>query len=1185
MFAVYFRMLRTFGFLALLQILFFARESYQSTHKVNTSMLPKMSILSIMDESTVKSYPCPKECSCRLLTNPERMDVSCTVDVLNKSRYFSDLNKTNILSYMGVNCNSDKPGRLPDGIFQSLHTFAGLTILDCKLVHVSARAFSGMTSLSRLVIRGGKITNFDKGSLQIPELSKLEVVSFTETSLSYAPSLCNLTNLWLVNISKNGIKRFEDTGLICQKPGNIEIIDISENYIRYLPTKFKSVSSKLKCLVCSNNNINKINETVFETLTDMEILDVRHNRLTDFPFDFLNDSSKMQTLRLGYNKIEVLSKGIFSSLKNMSLLNMDAMGLKNNVWSELKCLTTLRQLYIRCNNIDSFDTETMYALKKLERMELSGNLFKQILNRTFAFQGKVMSLNMSSNLVEEIDKDAFIGLSSLKLLDLKHNQIKKIHSDALSQLRLLEILNLSYNHIEILPRFPLSLKGIDLRCNDVVTFHPFTFYGITSLIGINLMSNRLTVLPNNAFTNTNLQLLNLANNNISSVGDQIPWPTQLQNLILRNNSISNIDFVTNMYCLKVLDLSYNKLTTLAAGKEKWLFPNSMEELILGWNNIHFVQNFVFQLSNIRDIDLRMNRISTLSREALHVSQTNLMPVNYYLLGNPFSCDCNLAWIEDVSSVQNGVYFESYIIRDIGSLYCENVYRHKPGLMKDLPTTKFLCTYAETCPPNCECCSTLICPCRRYCPKNCTCYQNNKQDVNIVDCIGAKLQSVPQNISTTCTILDISGNTFTTIASGTFKTLSHLKELYLNRSHIYEIKSKTFTGLYNISILDLGYNFLHSIVPAMFHGLGNLEVLTLSFNNINFIQERSFDPLTKLWYLDISGNDLKTLSRHEFASMSKLTSLKLSENPWSCECQYLEIMNNFTWGNARHIVDLNKVVCEIRNVSSIHETKVHPLLDLHIPDFCRNSNQSNTKSDSLGKPAIAVLSTVLLVFAFGLVIFGIGFRNREIIKVWCFVKFGWKLYHTENDKETNRSYDAFVSYSSHDEIFIVRELVPYLEQSKQSREGFKLCVHYRDFPVGAPIAETIILAVKRSKRVIIVLSNNFLKSEWCQYEFQAAHHQLLQEKKNRIIMILLHDINNDLLDEELNLYLKTCTYVRYGDRWFWPKIEYAMPKLKQMHVQDSGTYIIDDEVESMIESQQEQAKRRDSQCGDDIELIA
>ena len=83
-------------------------------------------------------------------------------------------------------------------------------------------------------------------------------------------------------------------------------------------------------------------------------------------------------------------------------------------------------------------------------------------------------------------------------------------------------------------------------------------------------------------------------------------------------------------------------------------------------------------------------------------------------------------------------------------------------------------------------------------------------------------------------------------------------------------------------------------------------------------------------------------------------------------------------------------------------------------------------------------------------------------------------------------------------------------------------------------------------MIIVLSDNFLNSEWCQYEFQTVHHQLLEERKNRIIMVLLHNINLYMEDNQLKNYLKTRTYLKYGDPWFWAKLEYAMPK-RAIHI--------------------------------------
>ncbi|MEW8547771.1 MAG: toll/interleukin-1 receptor domain-containing protein, partial [Candidatus Thiodiazotropha sp.] len=205
-----------------------------------------------------------------------------------------------------------------------------------------------------------------------------------------------------------------------------------------------------------------------------------------------------------------------------------------------------------------------------------------------------------------------------------------------------------------------------------------------------------------------------------------------------------------------------------------------------------------------------------------------------------------------------------------------------------------------------------------------------------------------------------------------------------------------------------------------------------------------------------------------------------------------MMINFTLANAKRILDLHDVVCERAANSSTNETEIYSLSDLHLPAFCTNKTETVPITSVLGKSAIAALSTVLVILFACLVIFGIVLRNRELFKVWCFVKFGWKFNQTENKDVENRPYDAFVSYSGHDEKFIIRELVPYLEEPKHNREGFRLCLHHRDFPVGAPIAETIISAVQTSKRIIIVLSDNFLKSEWCQYEFQTAHLQLLQE---------------------------------------------------------------------------------------------
>ncbi|KAK6188532.1 hypothetical protein SNE40_004690 [Patella caerulea] len=159
------------------------------------------------------------------------------------------------------------------------------------------------------------------------------------------------------------------------------------------------------------------------------------------------------------------------------------------------------------------------------------------------------------------------------------------------------------------------------------------------------------------------------------------------------------------------------------------------------------------------------------------------------------------------------------------------------------------------------------------------------------------------------------------------------------------------------------------------------------------------------------------------------------------------------------------------------------------------------------------------------------------------------YFQQYEDDDGKEYDAFISYKSskNDENFVVHKLYPKLEKEL----GFKLCLHFRDFLPGEAIANSIIQAIENSRRTIMILTPNYVNSEWCRLEYQKAQHEMLK-LKHKIVPIILEDLSGiNAMDKNLKSILDTVTYIEYPTEAddskkydkFWKMLGLSMPKKK------------------------------------------
>ncbi|KAI8509604.1 hypothetical protein Bbelb_120320 [Branchiostoma belcheri] len=141
------------------------------------------------------------------------------------------------------------------------------------------------------------------------------------------------------------------------------------------------------------------------------------------------------------------------------------------------------------------------------------------------------------------------------------------------------------------------------------------------------------------------------------------------------------------------------------------------------------------------------------------------------------------------------------------------------------------------------------------------------------CDNRGLTSVPQDLPTDITYLDLEGNAIKTLNQSDFSS-----------NNIHSIEAGTFNDTTKLRRLELQYNNISTITADIFGNLLQLQTLKLSGNNINTFPVEALLNLNMLSELTLDNNQLETLPFMAYDILASISTVNINDNPWQCDCR-------------------------------------------------------------------------------------------------------------------------------------------------------------------------------------------------------------------------------------------------------------------------------------------------------------
>ncbi|CAL1295270.1 unnamed protein product [Larinioides sclopetarius] len=858
---------------------------------------------------------------------------------------------------------------------------------------------------------------------------------------------------------------------------------------------------------------------------DPSILSQFCNSCLDSLSEFINETS-VERLQINNSKYSYIFRILdeFPLLTEINFLDNLVLNISEVNFGNLKLINVLS---LRNNTIDILPGGMFSNLKLLQKLDLSQNGIEFLSNLSFGKLLNLKSLNLSFNEISIITDDTFAGLTNIEYLYLMNNKLVFVAEDTFASNVMLKSLDMSANPLRVIPEQLLQnlmnledffcsacnlskipenlffnstqLTDADFSNNEIEILPIKTFERQPLLKDVNLNFNKLNAIPD--FKNkSHLIVLRLYQNKLLSINSNLSKEApNLRYLNVSENKIQYLydDLVKYFTDLEILDLSKNKIAVVRLGS----INVNIRKLYLSNNSIAVFDVKWPKLLTLEVLEMNYNQITFLELPPCipSIKQTVTFTFQY----NKISRLSMTSLLMDESRIvadknmMAGCLFngmsKNFVDISHNPLICDcELY----SFYKYLKQTKGIILDTFLNLANVTCCEPVhvqnksvihlqedifSCSLEENCPQPCACGIRAKDNKLFVNCSATEIYEVPQ------------------------KAPSAAEVLYFNKNHLKKMISLNDDIWQNLTEIHADYN----------------EIITLEHWRIP----------QNLHYLSLKGNKIRNLPKFltDFIANQSDFQFFFSGNFKKCNCSD-RILKKFLKDNKAFVKDIDNIICEIENNGT---TTVLPLYT--IPDSMLCSIPIVLGFD----PTVTVLSLCAgFIFLIALLLF--YYKQRQLILSFLYIHCNevFQYCFEENDIDDDKIFDAFVAYSSCDRD-IMLEILNELEEKEPH---FQLCIHERNWLPGRFISDNIMNSVQSSKRTIVILSNNFISSPWFRLELRAAIFEVSGDKTNKLIVVLADKSTSlDDIDTEIRHVISKRTYLVWGERWFWEKLRYAMPR--------------------------------------------